>query len=115
MPIEAGLLDREITIQTAVTTEDQESGQDVTEWDPDLSEVVWAQWLPGTARETWQARQIDASIEGIYKIYDMSPRPSPESTQIIGHDGRTYDVKGVTEIGRGEGLLISVAAKATNV
>lgn len=112
-PLEPGLMDREITIQTATVAEDPDTGQDVSDWDD--SGTVWAQWLPESARETWQARQIDATVEGIYKVYDISPRPTPDTSQIIGHDGRTYDVKGVTEIGRGEGLLIAVAAKAEAV
>jgi hypothetical protein len=109
-PLEAGLLDREITIQTATESEDPDTGQDVLDWGQ--GQTVWAQWLPSSASETWKARQIDATIEGIYKTYDIDPRPTPESAQIIGHDGRLYDLRGVTEIGRGEGLLLAVAAKA---
>jgi head-tail adaptor len=112
-PLDAGLLDRQIILQTATVSEDTNTGQDVLTWDDDLT--IWARWLPGTARETWLASQIDATIEGIYQTYDISPRPTPDVSQIIGHDGRTYDVKGVTEIGRGEGLLIAVAAKAVAV
>lgn len=109
-PIEAGLLDREIVIQTATTSTDPTTGQDVIAWSEGVR--VWAQWLPTGTRETWQARQIDATVEGVYKVYDLDPRPTPDASQILGHDGRTYDVQGVIEIGRGEGLLIAVVAKA---
>jgi hypothetical protein len=103
-------MDRRIIVQTATVSEDPTTGQDIATWES--SQPIAAEWLQSSATETWQARQIDATIEGIYKTYDMSPRPTPDLAQIIGHDGRTYDVKGVTEINRGEGLLIAVAARA---
>jgi len=111
--LSAGALDREITLQTATVSTDDTTGQEVQSWDDE--ETIWAQWLPGSARELWQARQIDATIEGGYVVYDMSSRPTPEVNRIIGHDGRTYDLKGVTEMGRGEGLLLAVAARAEAV
>lgn len=108
----AGRMDRDIVIQTASVSTDPTTGQDVADWTTARARLVAAEWLPDTASETWRARQIDASIIGVYQIYDLSPRPTPEASRILGHDGRIYDVKGVTEIGRGQGLSINVAARA---
>lgn len=109
--INAGDLDREIVLQTATKTQDTSSGEEVIDWDA-VSEMIWAQWLPAGTREAWQAQQRLASyIDGVYRIYDRSPRPTPEGSRIIGHDGRTYDVKPVIEIGRGEGLDVPVVAR----
>lgn len=105
--ISVGLLDREITLQTATRSTDDITGQDVLDWD--TSETIWAQWLPQSATEVWRARQIDSQIAGIYRMH-WRDDVYPDTTQILGHDGRTYDVRGVTEEGRQEGLLVSVAA-----
>ena len=105
--VDAGRLDREITLQTATRSVDAVTGQEVLTWDTE--ETIWAQWLPGSATEVWRARQIDSQIAGIYRMYYRDD-VYPDVSQIIGHDGRTYDVRGVTEEGRQEGLLVSVAA-----
>ncbi len=90
------------------------TGQKVPVWG-ERDQSVSAEWLPQSATETWRARQVDASIEGHYHTYYLSPLPAPDLSRIIGHDGRLYDVKGVTEIGRKRGLLIAVAAHGTSV
>ena len=108
MGIDAGALDREITLQTATRSTDDTTGQEILSWD--TTETIWAQWLPQSARETWQARQIEATIEGVYRIYYRTD-VLPEVSQIVGHDGRTYDVVGVTEEGRQDGLLVGVKAR----
>ena len=111
MGINAGNLDREIILQTATKTQDSSTGEELIDWD-DVQETIWAQWLPAGTRESWQAQQrLGSYIDGVYRIYDRTPRPTPESSRIIGHDGRTYDVKPVIEIGRGEGLEIPVVAR----
>lgn len=108
MPLSAGLLDREIDLQTATTSTDADSGQEYQTWSGD---TVWAQWIPASAREAWRARQINSEIAGLFRIYDRSPRPAPNTTQVV-FEGKTYDVTGVTEIGRGEGLELEVVARA---
>lgn len=112
MPLDAGNLDREIILQTATMSQDSVTNQEVLTFDAEDDEALWAEWLPGTATEVWKARQIDSTIEGAYRIYDRDPRPVPDINRILGHDGRTYDIRGVTEIGRGEGLIVLVVARA---
>lgn len=109
MGLNAGDLDREVVLQTATRTQDTGTGEEVIDWDA-LDETIWAQWLPAGTREAWQAQQrLAAYVDGVFHIYDKSPRPTPEDSRIV-FDGRTYDIKGVSEIGRGEGLEIVVVA-----
>lgn len=107
----SGRMDRTIVIQTAAKSVDPVTNQEVLTW---LSAPpIYAEWLPSNAREVWSARQINAEVEAIYQVYDQHPRPTPDGSRILGHDGRLYDVAGVTEIGRGAGLQIAVIAKAS--
>lgn len=109
-PLEPGLMDREITIQTASEIQSA-SGEDSLDWDNASEQVVWAQWLPAGTREAWQAQQRLASyVDGVLRVYDLQPRPSPENTRIL-FDGRVFDLKPYIEIGRGEGLDLPVVAR----
>lgn len=112
--INAGDLDREITLITGVKTQDSGTGEEVITWDATDAEakVVWAQWLPAGTKEQWQAQQrLGAYIDGVLRLYDTSPRPSPDGTRIR-FQGRDFDVKGVTEVNRGEGYELAVVARA---
>lgn len=112
--INAGDLDREITLITGVKTQDTGTGEEVITWDADAQDarVVWAQWLPAGSREVWQAQsRLEATAAGGFKIYAISPAPTPDGTRILYQD-RLYDLQGVTEIGRGEGYELIVVARA---
>ena len=103
----AGNLDREIALQTATRTQDPISGEEILTWS---DETVWAQWLPGDTREAYFAQQrLGSYIDGVFRIYDRDPRPTPEGSRIA-FEGRVYDIKPPVEIGRGEGLEIAVVA-----
>lgn len=120
MALNAGRLDREIVLLTA-TTEQASSGAEVTTW-PDVATVedaagvdnalvLWAEWLSPKAAERWLPQQrLESYVDGAFRMYDQSPRPTPGGTRIL-FDGTIYDVTGVVEIGRGEGLLVTVTAR----
>lgn len=113
--INAGDLDREITLITGVKTQDSGTGEEVITWDAtdaEAARVVWAQWLPAGTREQWQAQQrLNAYVDGVLRLYDISPRPTPDGTRIR-FQSRDFDVKGVVEVGRSEGLELAVTARA---
>ncbi len=101
-------MDREIVLQTATAVQSA-SGDPVVTWGDDVT--IWAQWMPGGTREAWQAQQrLGSYVDGVFGIYDMETRPTPDATRIL-FDGRVFDVKPYIEIGRGEGLLIPVVAR----
>lgn len=111
----AGNMDRVIDLQTATKTQDPVSGEEILIW---TSEQLPAQWLPAGSREAWQAQQRLASyIDGVFRIYDHVPRPTPDDCRILFEDPelsgviRTFDVKPPMEINRGEGLEIPVVAR----
>lgn len=103
--VDPGSLDREITLQLATKSTNETTGQEVLTWDDE--DTIWAQWLPSGTREFWLARQIHSEIEGVYKTYYRDD-VLPDVCRIVGHDGRTYDIKPVVELGRRDGMLIPV-------
>ena len=106
----AGDRDREIVLQTATATQDTGTGEEVIDWDDAEEQTLHAQWLPGNTREAYFAQQrLGASIEGVFHIEPID-RPSPSTNRIV-FDGRVYDIKGVSEIGRREGWEIAVEAR----
>jgi SPP1 family predicted phage head-tail adaptor len=108
--LNAGDRDREIVLQTVTLTTDPISGEDVKDWTTIDPETLWAEWLPGNTREAYQAQQrLGAYVDGLFRIAGHD-RPAPDTQRIV-FDGRTYDIKGVTEIGRGEGWELSVTAR----
>lgn len=108
----AGTRDREITIQTATTTQDSDTGEEVIDWDDAEEQVEYAQWLPGNTREAYYASQrLAATLDGIFRVAYIT-RPNPATQRIVDEDGRVFDIKGVTELGRREGWEIAVSARA---
>lgn len=112
--INAGDLDREITLITGVKTQDAGTGEEVIVWDADAtatSQTVWAQWLPGGTREAWSSQQrLGAYIDGVLRVYAVCPVPTPDGTRVV-FEGRQFDLRGVIEIGRGDGLELAVVAR----
>jgi len=110
MGLNAGDMDREILLQKAPRVQST-SGEEVFDWDNAEEDTIWAAWYPGGTTEAWRAQQRLASyVDGVFQIYDRSPRPTPDDTRIL-FDGRLYDIKPYREIGRGEGLEIPVVAR----
>lgn len=108
--LNAGQLDREITLQTVETTQDDETGEEVQDWD-NHNETLFAQWIPGNTREAYFAGQrLAAHVDGLFRVPFIT-RPSPATNRIL-WDSRTYDIKGVTEIERGVGWELAVSARA---
>lgn len=108
--LNAGDMDREIVLQTAPVVQ-SDSGEESYDWDNAVSETIWAQWLPAGTTEAYRAQQRLASyVDGVFRIYDMETRPSPENTRIL-FEGRAFDLKPWVEIRRGEGLEIAVVRR----
>jgi head-tail adaptor len=106
----AGDRDREILLQTATTTQDDDTGEEVIDWDDAAELTLYAQWLPENSREAYFAQQrLAAHISGIFRV-EYIDRPSPATNRIVWED-RVYDIKGVTEVGRREGWEIAVEAR----
>lgn len=102
--------DREIVLQTATKTQDTNTGEELIDWDDVDEQTLFAQWLPGNTREAYFAQQrLQATIDGVFRLEPIT-RPSPANQRIV-MDDITYDIRGVSEIGRGEGWEVVVSAR----
>ena len=92
-------MDRQITIQQQTVTYD-DYGEPQTSWF-DLA-TVWAEVRQQSARETWQAGKV-VETEMAFKI---RYRNGVNETCRVVYDGINYDITGVREIGRRDGLEV---------
>ena len=110
MSLSAGRMDRPIVLQKAPVVQSA-SGEETFDWANAETHTIWAEWLPAGTTEAMRAQQRLASyVDGVFRIYDRHPRPTPEDTRIV-FDNRAFDIKPYIEIGRGEGLEIPVVAR----
>jgi len=96
--VKAGTLNRRITIQQATTSADG-YGEPIASWSS-LAEV-WAEVLPLTVNERFQAQQINP--EATVKMR-LRHRDDVTIHMRVLYEGVYYDIQGVTEIGFHEGL-----------
>lgn len=107
--MEAGKLDRRISIERASTYQD-DTGQEVPRWLPAAS--VYASWRRASARETLAAAEVSAAVTDVFEIRwsNLVAEVNPKDRIIF--EERTYDVIEVTQIGRRIGLRISASARS---
>lgn len=103
----AGALDRRISIFTTTTAQDG-AGQPVPT--TVLLASVWASVEQLRGREPFQGDQFNAQQVTVFKIRH---RTDVTATMTIVHDGESYDIQSIREIGRREGLEISALALVT--
>jgi SPP1 family predicted phage head-tail adaptor len=99
--MEAGKLNRRITLETNTTTRSK-SGQEINTWGDAVP--VWAEVLQPTAKEVFEADQLSAIQTAVFKIRYRSGISAAKTR--VTFDGQTYNITGVTEIGRREGLQL---------
>ena len=107
--MEAGKLDRRVTLQPRLLTKDGFNA-DVESWPDGLT--VWASYEPVKDGERLRAAETAATITARFQI-----RWSPDVVGLseidrLSFDGRSFDIVAVKEIGRREGLEISATARA---
>lgn len=104
--MEAGKLDRTITIERPFVTLDGFGGQ-VTTWSPIAT--AWAAVMPVSDGERWRAGEVAAHITHRFQVrWGLGV----EVTDRIVYEGRTYEIAAVKEIGRREGQEITASARA---
>lgn len=97
-------MDRKIAIQQPTVTYN-DYGEPETSWADPVN--VWAEVKQQSARETWSAGKI-AEVEVAFMI---RYRSGIDETCRVVYDGSNYDISGVREIGRQDGLEIMAKAQ----
>jgi len=100
MVIEAGQLDRRVTIQRRTLTRNGK-GESIESF-ADLA-TIWAQRLDIRAREFFAGQQLQGDVNTRFRI---RYRDDVTVLDRLVCEGRTYDIQQVSEIGRREGLEI---------
>lgn len=100
----AGKLDRRITIEAAVESRDEFGGATVT-WQQTAE--VWAEvkWLRG--RELFAAQQVTPEAQLQFRIRWLD---GLTTGMRIEHDGEHYGIEYIAELGRRDGLEITAKA-----
>jgi SPP1 family predicted phage head-tail adaptor len=117
--MQAGRLDRRIRIEQAGESRDAQTRAVVRTWPPTGGALVaqpWAERLPATGREFYQAQQRIAEIGAGWRIRWsrwVSDHVTPtEGFRVVDDSGRAFDIVDVREEGRREGLLVFGKARA---
>lgn len=104
--IQAGDLDRRVTIERASTTTD-EYGNSAETWN--ALATVWAKVDHISDGEKWKAAEVGAHVDTRFLIrWGFSVTPLDR----VVYESRAYSIKGVKEIGRREGQEITASARA---
>lgn len=103
----AGLLDRRITIQGKIVTQDDFGGEVVT-W-ADVA-TVWAEELELHGLERYALRQFVGHALRTFRIRWSAAVAVVTTEHQVVYNGRTFDITDVREIGRREGIEIDCYA-----
>lgn len=107
--MEAGKLDRRITLQRYGITYNADN--EPIEGFADLA-TVWASVQYASDGEKIRAAEVGATISIRFQIRYSSTVAGINPKDRVIYDGKTFDISGVKELGRREGLEISAAAAA---
>lgn len=102
--MEAGKLDRKITIERATVTTGALGGETRT-WA--TYATAWAEYTPVSDGERWRAGQMGATATARFVVRWSSALALVTEADRIVHDGRTFGIVGVKEIGRRVGIELT--------
>ncbi|MEH6477723.1 MAG: phage head closure protein [Sneathiella sp.] len=104
--MQAGKLDRRITVQELTSTPDSFGGA-VETWE--TLAPIWAGVQEGSGREYFAAARVNSEVSA---VFETRYRSDLTSANRISYNGKFYNILSVSEIGRRKGLLISAKADA---
>lgn len=107
--MKAGPLDRRITLQRATTTTNS-LNEPVKTW-ADIA-TVWAAKLEVRDSERQRAAETAAVIDTRFQIRWSSTVSDVDAADRVVFGGRVFNIVGVKEIGRREGLELSCQARS---
>jgi SPP1 family predicted phage head-tail adaptor len=103
--MEAGRLDRRVELQHRVLTRSATTGEEVVTYT--TYATVWAGKRDIRGREVFTAQQVNSDITTMWQIRH---RTDVVATDVLVHDGLQYNIVGIAEIGRREGLELQATA-----
>jgi len=106
--LDAGQLNRRITISTATKAEDA-VGQGIPTWVP--LATVWAKYTPVSDGEKVRANEVFSDLMARFIIRYSTVVANVDTKAQITFDGRTFDVSGVKEIERRRWIEITASAR----
>lgn len=107
--MDAGRLDRRVTLQRAVVTVDAYN-EEVPTWTSYAT--VWAACEPVSDGERQRAGETLSDKKARFTIRYSTDVKAVDARDLLLFEGRAYDVNGVKEIGRREFLEITATARA---
>lgn len=108
--MDAGRLDRRVSLLRASTLSTNDFNEAVTTWRVLAS--VAANVVPVSDGERIRAGETLSSMMSRFTIRYSSTVADLDPRDRISYDGRQYDIRGVKEVGRREFLEITAAARA---
>lgn len=109
--MKAGDLDRLITLQHR----GEQTGTDAFNaplYGAPVSLTVYAAFMPVSDRERMASAEVQAEITARFRTHWTPSLATLSPTWWLTFEGRAYDILGVKEIGRREGLEITACARA---
>jgi SPP1 family predicted phage head-tail adaptor len=107
--MKAGELDRRISIEDRFVT-NSDSGEEIITWLPLIT--VWAKKVEAKGSERFAGQELfGAAVKTFHIRWSLLSSTITTKHKLI-HDGRTYDITDVREIGRREGLEIDAYTKS---
>ena len=103
----SGQIDRRITIEQNTAGRDA-AGAETESWTALADMPVWAEVRPAAGREFFDAQQIVAEAKVVFRI---RYRSDVDHKMRVNYAGNLYDIHGIAELGRQEGLDIMTTAK----
>ncbi|TCM17211.1 head-tail adaptor [Novosphingobium sp. PhB165] len=104
----AGKLDRRIDIMRAGSQVD--NGFNSVPGAPAVLATRWASWKPANGREAFENMGVEAKAGGTFWVRWDSVTSTITTTDTVAYGGRDWNIVGVQEIGRREGVELIVAA-----
>ena len=103
--MQAGRLDRLVTLQHRVLTRDTATGEEVVTYT--TYATVWAGKRDLRGSERYAAQQVNSDTTTAWQIRH---RTDVVATDVLGYDGLQYNITGIAEIGRRDGLELQATA-----
>lgn len=111
--MKAGPLDRTITLYSPATETDDGYTLKPGGWT--TAGTRKARYVANSPRETFEAHGREATVPVIFEVRSDDLTRTIRETWQIGYDSRRYDVTGIEEIGRRDGLRIRAVANDRDV